>query len=226
MSLMRSRQVVGWVLTSIWSGTIEKATLTLHNMPTVEFDPIQDELVQKSPGLSSDIAAEKARNDQDEIYGAVNTSDSSAITGVTVETPFSVTRTLPAGMLSVGRAVKVEFLGRYSTTLLGGNMALKLKSDGITILDMPSVALGSLAQTDKSWKLEAIIVCRSEGVTGAIATHGFLSIENGNAASQKPNISNKTLSTGVSHVLSLTATPSQAAASLTLESFIITELSR
>lgn len=148
-----------------------------------------------------------------------NTEDATTITGTTSETAFSLTKTLPK--LVAGKTYRAELWMRYSTAVLGGNVALKIKAGATTIIDMPAVALGSLVQTDKGMKFEGLITCRSEGASGSIATNGFLSIENGNSASQKANITSKTISTTAPQTLSATITPTQTSSSVTLEQFIL-----
>lgn len=183
----------------------------------VEFDPFINSLDQTSPSTDARLASL-------ERYSAPNSASSTAITGTTSETSFSQVVVLPAGYLKAGRAYRYEIWGAYSTTVLGGTFTLRIKDGSTVLFDLPAVALGSLVQTNQGFHFEGVLTVRTAGASGAVATNGQLTVDSG-GQKQVANVANKSIDTTTQRTMTATATLSHTTASITLEQFIVSELS-
>lgn len=99
---------------------------------------------------------------------SVNTADSSAIASTAVETNFSLTHLLLQDFLTVGRVIRITVSGKYSDTGTP-TLQLKLKAGSVTLLDLGAVTLGS-GVSNKQWKAEFLLVCRTTGGSGTVHT--------------------------------------------------------
>jgi hypothetical protein len=94
----------------------------------------------------------------------VNTADSST-TSPAADTNFNVSYTLPAGDLTVGRALRIWLTGKY-TAVLTPTLQLKVKLGANTIFDLGAQTLAAV--TDKQWWICLRLVCRTAGASGAV----------------------------------------------------------
>lgn len=104
---------------------------------------------------------------------AVETA-SATVASTVVETTIigtvSGSLTLPAGYLTAGRCVRLQAWGVVSDTGTP-NLTIKAKFGSTVLASTGAVALAS-GITNLGWKLEALITCRTTGVTGTVFVQG------------------------------------------------------
>ena len=79
--------------------------------------------------------------------------------------------TLPAGFFDVpGRALRVVATGRISTLATSpGALSMQFRLGSVAVFSSGSMTLNTTAQTNATWMLDLVLVCRSTG-TGTSAT--------------------------------------------------------
>lgn len=79
------------------------------------------------------------------------------------------TLTLPANALAVGTTIRIRMSGVVSST--GANAPLRVKLGGTTLAT--SDALNFATITNRAWRLEVDITCRTTGATGTVIGQGI-----------------------------------------------------
>jgi hypothetical protein len=109
-----------------------------------------------------------------------DTVDGTAIANSTAEALFFNNRTVPAGYLQDGRAMRITAMGRYSST---GTPTLRIRIRlgglaGTVIWDSGTITVGS-GVTNAMWKLTVHIQNRSNGTSGTVLAMGDITIGSG-----------------------------------------------
>lgn len=98
------------------------------------------------------------------------TADNNINNSITELTLFGTgvgTLTLPAGCLTAGRSVRVSMMG-YIQNRNSDQDTLQLYLGGNAIGPTMNSAFGGLAWGNRVWKLDALLTCRTTGVTGTL----------------------------------------------------------
>ncbi len=141
-----------------------------------------------SPSISTAIGSRVAVYDANKILGSADYSPgavcvalwtktaSTAIANTTVETTLLDTgvgsKTLTANFLTVGKSVRFEISGFYST-LVSPTLQFKFKLGSVVVLDSGAItaAAGAANQAFSVW---GMLTCRSTGAPGTVFAQGSL----------------------------------------------------
>lgn len=142
--------------------------------------------------------------------------------------------TIRAGYLIPGRVLKATLMGKASNAVTTpGTLTLRVRWGGLAgVVLVASAALTQnvIVQTDKTWLVEIWLTCITQGVTGSIIASGHAQRGNQAAAlvaDMTPDLipatapAAVTADTTIDKVLSITAQPSLATASITCTSYIL-----
>lgn len=82
--------------------------------------------------------------------------------------------TLPANELVVGKTIRIKLVGRISTSATPGSVTVKLKLGSAVIASRTFTPSANLA--GRHLQIEAVITCRSTGVSGTVMGQGLTTI--------------------------------------------------
>lgn len=82
------------------------------------------------------------------------------------------TRTLPANYLTAGRTLRITAWGYHSTAGTAVNLRFRFKLAGTTMINTANNAMAT-SVTDRAWKTEVLLTCRSTGASGTVRGQGF-----------------------------------------------------
>lgn len=103
------------------------------------------------------------------------------VTETTIIGSGSGSLTLPANYLTVGKALRLNIRGLYSTPALNiGNIAVKIKLGGTLLNTTASASALAVSVTNAGFDGQAFITCRSTGASGSVALMGGLTYGVGN----------------------------------------------
>jgi hypothetical protein len=176
-------------------------------------------------GSTATIAQQDIDNDGFDLRQAINTADtvqattstSGTVANTTAETSVlgSVvgSSVLAANALAVGRTLRIQAWGIVSDTGTP-TLTVKVKLGSTVILTTGAITLAS-GISDKLWRLEAIITCRSVGGSGTVFGQGQFNYNNG-LFTDIVNTATTTVDTTSSQTIDVTATWSAASSSNTI----------
>jgi hypothetical protein len=134
---------------------------------------------------------------------------------------------LPAGYMKAGRMLKLHLVGKASNAVTTpGTLTVKIRWGTITgtvLVTSAALAQNVAAQTDKTWTLEAYILCLTSGSAGTFLTWGTMHRGNcavGATSDITPDmlpassLAAVTVDTTVEKALTVTVTPSLGTASI------------
>jgi len=120
----------------------------------------------------------------------------------------------PANFFKAGRSLHIFGKGIHSSTG-GATLTIRVKLGSTVILT--TGANGSGSDTNAQFDIEALLTCRTAGVSGTVAACGHYEEDGGSPDTfQMVNVSPVTLDTTISQTLSITAQWSVASAGRTL----------
>lgn len=147
------------------------------------------------------------------------------VANTTTETSLSPagagSRTIPAGVLTAGRSVRIQARGVMGSSG-ASNLTLKLKL-GSTVIGATPATSPANPLTNRGWELDFTFTCRTTGSTGTIIGQGmFRSRSDANTATgnlqgwELANTTTTTIDTTVPETFDITATYSAANATDTI----------
>jgi hypothetical protein len=143
------------------------------------------------------------------------TQDGTAIANTTTETIIFPNTTVPANLMADGRILRVIAMGRHSTTATP-TLTFRLRWGGVagTVLAASGAITAGSGVTNAIWRLEALLVVRSNGQSGSIFAMG--EVELGEDAAN--TVGSATNATAVGFMGSAgVATPAAVTADLTAD---------
>lgn len=120
--------------------------------------------------------------------------------------------TLNANYLTVGKSIRIRASGFHSA-VSNPNIRIRVKFGSTTILDTTSVS--SRNSTNGGWTIDAVIACRTTGVSGTVIGQGQYT-ETGGNVHQMVNTTTTTVNTTTSQAITVTAEWGTASASNTI----------
>jgi hypothetical protein len=133
--------------------------------------------------------------------------------------------TLPANLLTVGKAILILIKGHISDT---GNptLTLKVTLGGTTLATSAAITLGNVSSD--YWEIEHEIVCRTTGATGSVVSSGEFSYENANDMNGVGLVNTSAVTIDTTGTLALDVTAqwgtSSASNTITAQIFTVEEL--
>jgi hypothetical protein len=92
---------------------------------------------------------------------------------------------LPANYFQIGRKLRVTMFGRVSNIVTTpGTLTLDVRFGSVVVFNGTAMPLNTTAKTNVTWKMEALLTCRSIGSSTAATMFGF-----GNFTSESVNSS-------------------------------------
>lgn len=141
---------------------------------------------------------------------------------------------IPAGYMYPGRVLRLHLSGKASNAVTTpGTLTIRIRWGGlagVNLADSGALTQNVIVQTNKTWVLDIDIVCRTSGTTGTFVTSGVMGRGNQAAAVVAdmtptlipPNtLAAVTVDTTIAKLLSVTAQPSLATASITCLSYTL-----
>lgn len=102
----------------------------------------------------------------------VNTVNGTAITGVSTEQLIFPDIVIPAGYMTLGKALQLNLMGQVTFASTPGTLTIRIRWGGIAgvVLATSAAVTGTASQTNITWRMYAETVCRSVGATGTFMT--------------------------------------------------------
>jgi len=88
-------------------------------------------------------------------------------------------KTLPANFFNLGKTVTFVITGHFAHTVAGPTINFRFKIGSTTYCTTGAIATTLLAVTNKSWKAEVIVTCRSIGAGGTLFVQGTVLMDDG-----------------------------------------------
>lgn len=136
--------------------------------------------------------------------------------------------TIPAGYMYPGRILRVHIAGKASNVVTTpGTIRFRIRWGGLAgtlLVDSAALTQNVVAQTNKTFQLDADILCRSVGTSGKLLTTGLIVRGNKAAAASSDatpdlwppdSLAEVSVDTTTAKALSITHEPSLATASIT-----------
>lgn len=102
----------------------------------------------------------------------VNTVNGTTITGISTEALIFPDIVVPAGYMTLGKALQLTAMGQVTFAATPGTLTIRLRWGGIAgvVLATSAAVTGTASQTNITWKFYGEIICRSVGATGTFMT--------------------------------------------------------